>query len=76
MNSGRLTNPLLFEENVQLMAVMQKRCGVEASKVRERLGEKILRYEGYIDRLERRAGSQFQPGDEGTFVIIFLHFLS
>jgi breast cancer 2 susceptibility protein len=57
--------------------ILQKRREVEASKIREQLEKRLSRYEGYIDRLERKAGSQFRPGDEGILIIPFLHsFLS
>ena len=47
--------------------ILQKRRQVEASKIKEQLEKKFSKYEGYIDRLERKAGSQFQPGDEGIY---------
>ena len=57
------------------MIIRQKRYEVEASKIREQLEKKNSRYEGYIDRLERKAGSRFQPGDEGILIILFLHII-
>lgn len=48
-----------------MMIIRQKRREVEASKITEQFEKKFSRYEGYIDRLERKAGNQFQPGDEG-----------
>jgi breast cancer 2 susceptibility protein len=50
--------------------IRQKRRETEASKITEQLEKKFSRYEGYIDRLERKAGSQFQPGDEGILLTI------
>ena len=76
MNNGRLIL-FLFDENMELtnmMIIRQKRREVEASKIREQLEKKLSRYEGYIDRLERKAGSQFQSGDEGI-LIFFSAFL-
>jgi SMC interacting uncharacterized protein involved in chromosome segregation len=59
-----------------MMIIRQKRREMEASKITEKLEKKISRYEGYIDRLERKAGSQFQPGDEGiSLIILFLLFI-
>ena len=49
------------------MTIWQKRREMEASKISERLEKRISRYQGYVDRLERKAGSQFQSGDEGIF---------
>ena len=66
-----------FEENIgidNMMIIRQKRREVEASKIREQLEKKFSRYEGYIDRLERKAGSQFQPGDEGILIIFCIFF--
>jgi hypothetical protein len=57
-----------------MMILRQKRRQVEASKIREQLERKFSRYEGYIDRLDRKAGRQFQPRDEGILIILFLHF--
>lgn len=60
-----------------IMIIRQKRREVEASKIREQIERKLSKYEGYIDRLERKAGSQFQPGDEGIFLhFFFLSFLN
>lgn len=56
-----------------MMIIRQKRREVEASKITEQLEKKFSMYEGYIDRLERKAGSQFQPGDEGILIILFPH---
>ena len=57
-----------------MMNIWQKRREVEASKITEQLEKKISRYEGYIDRLERKAGSHFHPGDEGILLnILFLY---
>ena len=47
--------------------ILQKRRQMEASKIKERLEKKFSRYEGYVDRLECKAGNQFQPGDEGIY---------
>ena len=59
-----------------MMIIRQKQREVEASKITEQLEKKILRYEGYIDRLERKAGRQFQPGDEGILIVYSLFMLS
>jgi SMC interacting uncharacterized protein involved in chromosome segregation len=78
MNNGRLVLSLFLREHGidNMMIIHQKRREMEASKITEQLEKKISRYEGYIDRLERKAGSQFQPEDEGTsLIILFLHFI-
>ena len=80
MKNGRLVLLSLFEEKHgidNMMIIRQKRREVEASKITEQLEKKFSRYEGYIDRLERKAGSQFQPGVEGILLIFFffLHFI-
>ena len=51
--------------------MLQKRREAEASKINEQLEKKFSIYERYIDRLERKAGSQFQPGDEGILILVF-----
>ncbi|RDB29022.1 Breast cancer type 2 susceptibility [Hypsizygus marmoreus] len=42
----------------------KRRWEVEMSKLRSELDKKLSRYEAYIDRLERRAGNQFNPGED------------
>lgn len=50
----------------------QRRWELEMSKLRLELEKKWSRYEGYIDRLERRAGSRFNPNEDGKFLSIHL----
>lgn len=38
---------------------------MEASKLYAELDKKMNIFEGYADHLSRRAGSQFQPGEDG-----------
>ena len=76
MNNGRSALSFRREQGIDnVMIIRQKRREVEASKITEQIEKKISRYEGYIDRLERKAGSQFQPGDEGIpLIFLFLLF--
>ena len=76
MNNGRLILSFFLKEHGidNVMIMRQKQREVEASKITEQLEKKFSRYEGYIDRLERKAGSHFQPGDEGILIILFPHF--
>ncbi|KAF8808104.1 hypothetical protein BYT27DRAFT_7338672 [Phlegmacium glaucopus] len=60
----RREGPWNEEEETRINEQWKKRREVEASKIREQLEKKFSRYEKYIDRLERKAGSQFRPGDE------------
>lgn len=39
---------------------------MEASKLRAVHEKKTARYQGYIDRLERKAGNGFNPGEDGA----------
>lgn len=50
-----------------LISFLQRRRENEASKLRVELEKKLHRFEGYIDRLERRAGSQFRPTEDGEY---------
>lgn len=42
---------------------------MEASKLRAEYEKKDARYEGYIERLERKAGHDFRPGEDGMFFL-------
>jgi hypothetical protein len=44
---------------------------MEASKLRAEYEKKDARYEGYIERLERKAGHGFRPGEDGMFLFIY-----
>ncbi|TFK41852.1 hypothetical protein BDQ12DRAFT_598942 [Crucibulum laeve] len=50
---------------------LQRRREVEASKLHEALGKKQARFEGYIDRLERKAGPRFHPGEDDNVDNLF-----
>jgi hypothetical protein len=48
---------------------------MQASKLRAEYEKKAARYEGYIERLERKAGHSFCPGENGAlFLIPFCSF--
>ena len=47
----------------------QARREVEGSKLRAELDKKLNKFEGYADRLERRAGPRFCPGADGTYIL-------
>jgi hypothetical protein len=69
MNSGRFV--WTIARNVDLRYWQRRREAAEA-KLRSELDKKLHRYEGYIDRLQRRAGAQFQPGEDGWWIILSL----
>jgi hypothetical protein len=46
----------------------QKKCEEGASKIQAEFEKKAARYESYIDRLERRAGSVLPGHIKGTVV--------
>jgi len=46
---------------------------MEASKLRAEYEKKDARYEGYIERLERKAGHGFRPGENGMFFFSAFH---
>ncbi|KAJ3508616.1 hypothetical protein NLJ89_g5662 [Agrocybe chaxingu] len=48
-------------EEMRVHEQWRRRREVEASKLKVNLEKDVSRYEGYIDRLERKAGGQFQP---------------
>lgn len=50
-------------EEAQVNEKWVRRREIEASKLRGELEKKTSRYESYIDRLERKAGINFQPKD-------------
>ena len=52
-----------------LFLLSQRRYEMEASKLRTEYEKKATRYEGYIDRLERKAGHSFRPGENGMLLI-------
>ena len=61
---------LLKRDNVvDLFLDSQKRYEMEASKLRAEYEQKDARYEGYIERLERKAGHSFRPGENGMLYI-------
>lgn len=45
--------------------VGQARRDIEASKLTVEYERRLSVFEGYADRLERRAESQFSPGEDG-----------
>lgn len=47
------------------MRIEQRRREVHESKLREELAKKEVRYQGYAERLERRAGARFAPSADG-----------
>ncbi|CAA7264792.1 unnamed protein product [Cyclocybe aegerita] len=51
-------------EEMRVHEQWKRRREVEASKLRANLEKDVSRYEGYIDRLERKAGSRFQPTED------------
>lgn len=48
-----------------LTRAFQKKVEREVSKIRTDFEKKISRYEQYVDKLERRAGTYFHPQDDG-----------
>ncbi|KDR85709.1 hypothetical protein GALMADRAFT_381677 [Galerina marginata CBS 339.88] len=44
----------------------KRRYEMEASKLRVEFDKRYSRYDGYIDRLERKAGAKFRPGEEDS----------
>lgn len=54
------------------MLPFQKRREHEASKLRTNFEKKVLRYESYIDKLERRAGNILHKRE--SVFITFIHF--
>ncbi|KAK0198815.1 hypothetical protein F5146DRAFT_1021090 [Armillaria mellea] len=63
---GRVNNgPLNEKEEMTLRDEWQRRREFEESKLREDFDKITRRYHGYADRLERKAGNQFRPGEDG-----------
>lgn len=56
--------PLNESEESLINEQWKRRREVEEAKLRLELDKKLHRYEGYIDRLQRRAGAQFRPGED------------
>ncbi|KAK0465538.1 uncharacterized protein EV420DRAFT_966293 [Desarmillaria tabescens] len=65
-DKGRINNgPLNEKEEMTLRDEWQRRREFEESKLRQDFDKNTRRYHGYADRLERKAGSHFRPGEDG-----------
>jgi len=53
-------------EEAKVHDLWKRRREVEESKLRDELEKKLGRYEGYIDRLQHRAGTRFNPGEDDS----------
>ncbi|KAF5313184.1 hypothetical protein D9619_002620 [Psilocybe cf. subviscida] len=60
---GRI-GPRNEAEQMQVNEKWKRRYQLEASKLRETHEKKIARYEGYLDRLERKSAGQFRPQED------------
>ena len=60
--------PSIFSLEADLWFLQAKR-EAEISKRRNEMGEKMRRMEACAERLERRAGSNFKPADDGEFFL-------
>ncbi|KAF9469825.1 hypothetical protein BDZ94DRAFT_1286396 [Collybia nuda] len=58
--------PRNSQEEARLEEQWKRRREIEASKIRSAFEKKQARYEGYIERLERRVGTHFNPDEEAT----------
>lgn len=64
--SKRREGPRSQNDEAQVNDKWKARREVEVSKLRAELDKKINKFEGYADRLERRAGLQFCPGEDDS----------
>ncbi|KAF8910112.1 hypothetical protein CPB84DRAFT_1723940 [Gymnopilus junonius] len=64
--SKRREGPRNAAEENKINEQWKRRYEMEASKLRAEFDKKYNRYNEYIDRLERKAGGKFRPGEEDS----------